>query len=1003
MIAAADPQMIADAKRFAALSAIYQLDDALPQGTREDSAQALVVASALALASDTNPSTGAGWLLRSTERHAVLDALRHENGLAAAVAERRRGRLDAATTDLLDALEGEGLFAPGRLGAAIDDPDATSATIERIVSALDRADAAAPGFASLKTARIRLAELTDTARRESVIAQGFRGRDTQRAMIADWLATPLHAPPMRAALLTGPPGTGKSTLIEATIALAAEQPRPIVVTLDFDRAGLDVLDLRGLTMEVARQIVDQIGASAEPLLDVRLTAAGIDGSSAQYEGSARATIPNALAMAIGATVTAATRPVVLILDTVDVLRARGERHVAQLFDWIDRLVADGMAPLAILAVGRSDVFDTCPDRKGLVIELGGVDDVAAAMLLDRLAVAPAERPAVLDIGGDSALTLRLAAALVQKTGTLPRRRRKGDQAVSAGLLYHLLLKRIADPDLRRLARFGLVARRLSVDFLRAALAPQLGMKDLTAERAQRLFDALGSEDWLVEPDPTDPLFMRHRRDLRGVLLPLLYGRYPARCARIDAAAMRWFGQRTDTAAQVDTTYHSLQLMRSRLDQPMIDGGLARLLDPVSIAELPEAAQIVVGRARGESSVPSGDRSSGQPGSAGDETVEILRHLVEAGDWEEGRLVVDQVMRDGLDPCGIIADAVRAFHWRSGQWAVAHRHLVERDRHGIGDNDLNDIPPHLALARLEMRAEVSTDFAIDPSVVDRLFVLTDAPRVYDALTRFGALGFVLAAYRKEDRDDWNEDGDPVAAAIALWSGKRGPAADFAFARARDRLRARGMSSIPAPADDPQMIATLTPYAVFAANLATQPNHAWIDVAAREGELRLTRAGALINATNLSASLSHPIGGIADLGLFAEWADVAAMASTDADLLRIARSAECWRRAVAGDWPYGPSPAHWNGARPVDGTLALRVSTLADERNPRHAAFAQLGIWASDEDGERLWRMLQRRFTGIVARAAMIPDPLLRAARLRRHLPAAFVPAATILTANLPGEA
>ncbi|MEG3125351.1 ATP-binding protein [Sphingomonas sp. GB1N7] len=1002
MISAADPGLIADAKQFAALSAVYDPVAALPRAVRDDPAQAALVASALALASDTNPDQGRGWLLRSTERRYVLGALRQDDRLAAAVAERRRGPLDAATTDLLDALDGRGLFAPGPLTEAIADPDATMATIERIVTALDRTDAAAPGATSLKVARIRLAELTEAARRASVVARGFFGRDSERATIADWLDRPVLAPPARAALVTGSPGIGKSALLDAMTAVAVERHGAIVVRLDFDRAGLDILDLRGLTMEVARQLVERIGAGAESLLDIRLAAASVGGTSSQYEGSARASVPAELAAAIGAAVTAAKRPVLLVLDTLEVLRARGERHVALLFDWIDRLVADGMAPLSILTAGRGEVFDTCPQRSGPWIALGGLDDAAAAMLLDRLDVPTAARSTVLEIADGCPLVMRLAARVVKEHGTIPLPRRKLDGDVTAAFLYRFLLSRIVDPDLRRLAHPGLIARRLSADFLHEVLAPQLGLKGLTEARAQALFDALAAEHWLVERDPADPLFVRHRGDMRALLLPLLYRSRPAQCARINTAATRWFGRRDDAAAQIDAAYHSLQLMRSRSRAPMIDGGIALQLDPAAIDELPPEARAVVERARGERTASFRSDSDVQPPPGDDEAVEIHQHLVDAGDWEEGRYVVEQIERGGLDSRGVVADAVRTFHWRAGHWDAAYHLLADRDRLGAGDHDLPDLPSHLALARLEMRAEFAPRFTIDPIFEDRLFEIADTVRAPGALSRFGALGFMLAARRGRDTREWGKDGDPVDAALALWTGVRGPALDFAFGRARDRLRARGLSSADLGWDNPQLLATLTPYAIFAANLTTQQPHNRLEAAARDTELRLARAGALLGDAGLSASSSNPVAGLADLGLFAEWAGVAAMTAADPDLRRIARAAERWRRTVAGDWTYGRAPRAWRRGAPVDRTLATRLSGLADARAPRAAALAQLAVWAPDEDGERLWQALRRRFAASLTQATTIADPLQRAVLLRRRLPSACVPAATILIADQPGE-
>lgn len=999
MIDSAAPELVAQAKRFAALSAVYDPVDALPEPVRRDAAQASLVASELAMASDTNPNDGSGWLLRSAERRYILAMLQSTEQLATAVAERRSGPLAPETIDLLDALDGRGLFAADSLSATIADPAVSSETIVRIVTALDRADVAAPGAANLTPARIRLAELTEATRRLIIAARGFFGRDDERATLAAWLDAPILAAPARAALLSGSPGIGKSALLDAITAEAVDRHEAVVVRLDFDRAGLDVLDLRGLTMEVARQLVERIGVGAEALLDVRLAAARVEDGSKRYEGSARASVPAELAAAIGRTVAAAGRPVLLVLDTLEVLRARGERQVGQLFAWIDRLVTDGMVPLSVLGAGRGDVFDTCPDRRGPWLPLEGLDRDAAAMLLDRLEVPATARASVLDLADGSPLVMRLAARVVKGygTGRLPRGRLQG--AVAAGFLYRFLLSRVIDPDLRRLAHPGLIVRRLSADVLRGVLAPQLGLKRLSEARAQALFDALAAEHWLVERDPVDPLFVRHRGDMRALLLPLLYSSRPGQCARVDAAAVRWFARRDDAESRVDAAYHSLQLMRSRPHPPMIDANVARRFDAATLDELPEAARAVVDRAAGgRTALFRGDTAAPAPADDAD-AANVLLHLIDTGDWIEGRYVVDQIERGGLDPRSVTAEAVRAFHWRAGRWADAWQLLAERDRLAGDDYDLGGLPPPLALVRMEMRAEFSPH---DP--IARLMAsATAAPIPVGAspgdLARFGALGFVLAAHGLREAGQAGRDGDPVAAAFALWAGGDGGTAEFAFGVARDRLRARGLDSADARWNDPQLLQLLSPYAPVAANLLVR-NDAGL-AAASDTETRLAGAGGLMASTAMAVGGTNPIAGIAGLGLFAEWAGVAAMQAGDRDLRRIARSAERWRRVVAGDWRYGRPPRGWRQEGPVDRTLANRIAALQKDDAPRTAALAQLALWAADGDGARSWHDLRRRFATTFAHAAALDDPLARAARLRA-MPAAFVPAAAILMASHMGD-
>ena len=989
-------ELVAQAKRYAALSAIYDPLDALPQSVLGDPLEASLIASELALASDTNPDEGNGWLLRTSERKSVLEMLQSHGLLADAVADRMRLPVDPVTQDLLHAVTGQGLFEPGQLAATIVDIDTTMPALERIVAALNRSEAVAPGAASLRLARLRLAELTEVERRAGIAKRGFFGRDVELATIGEWLAAPIKTPRSRAAVISGNPGIGKSALLDVASAMAVERNGAVVVRLDFDRAGLDVLDLRGMTMELARQLSERIGVEAESLIDARLAAARVERGSISSDRSTRGAIPIALAGAIGAAVKASDRPVHLALDTLENLRSRGDRHVGQLFNWIDDLVGAGMTPLTIVAAGRGDVLDLCADRAGPVLPLAGLDRASALALLDRLEVAPRSRELVLNIANGSPLVMRLAARVVRDYGarSLPRTTLTGE--VAAGFLYRFLLSRIVDPDLRRLAHPGLIARRISADFVREVLGPQLGMKSLSVDRAQALFDALASEHWLVERDPIDPAFVRHRGDMRALLLPLLYRSRPGQCARVDASAANWFQHRGDDASLADATYHRLQLMRSRPRPPLVDPAIAWRLDPAAIEELPPTARLVVERAQGGRSSLYRGESGDRPTPGDEETIEVLQHLVDSGDWLEGRHVIEQIEERGFDPRGVVADAICAFHWRAGHWAQAHHLFVARDQLARDDSDFLDHPTQLALAWAEMRAEFGRR-ARDLELDERSSALIDSVGKGSALARFGALGFTHARLQGRENQDWDNDGDPVAAALAIGTNRQSSAAEFTFGVARDRLRSRGFAARDIGWNDAQMLATLTPYVTFAASLAVQqrPPQALLRDAGAAQE-KLAQAGALIGDAPLGASSSNPIAGVAELGLFAEWAGVAAFFSSDADLRWIARSAERWRRTVAGDWVYGRAPRGWQPPGPLDRTLARRLSILLDRKDVESAALEQLSLWISGDDSLWFWSHLRRRFAVAFKQASLIKDPFQRAARLRRALPAAFVPAAAILT-------
>ena len=270
----------------------------------------------------------------------------------------------------------------------------------------------------------------------------------------------------------------------------------------------------------------------------------------------------------------------------------------------------------------------------------------------------------------------------------------------------------------------------------------LDLPPLSEADALAAFHNLASQHWLVTPDPLDPDFVIHRSDMRLVLLPLLYRDEPELCARIDDAAVTWFGKRPDPASQLDAAYHRLQLLRERKTKPLISNALAVQFDPDMIAELPpEGQQIVLRASGGRTSIFQGS-SSTSPVVDDQQLAAELSALVDKQDWAEGQYVVDRALdAGGFDARSQAADAIRAFYWRAGKWVDARRLLKERERLGADDSDLMGIPWTLALARLEMLAEfrpLRLAAALTPPLYQRLLKVFARPVPSPAV--HGALAF-----------------------------------------------------------------------------------------------------------------------------------------------------------------------------------------------------------------------------------------------------------------------
>jgi hypothetical protein len=994
-------ELVERAKQFAALSGVFDPKLALPDGNEEGQETIVEVASALAAACDTNPDKGGGWLLRTSERRYILSQLRRDGRLEQAIEHRRKAAgLDQETDDMLAAIAGASPFGLPDIQREVDAPSSVE-WLHRIVVALDRAGEEAPAWKLLQAARAALARKEREARRELLHERGFFGRSKEQAALADFLANANTSPPAKAAFISGLPGIGKSALIEEVTYQLTDRFKSLNVRLDFDRAGLDILDIRGLTMEAARQLADRLGPDGEAILKKRLEAAsympGEDASSL----SSQSTFPHELAEEMGRAVKASGRPVLFILDTLEVLRARGNEHPPRLFAWIDSLIVAGVGPMRIIAAGRGDALDSCAERVGESFALDGLDPVATDQLLEKLGVAPKDRSAVARIADGNPLVLRLAADIAARFGTANLPAHAIEKEAVAGFLYRFLLSRIEDPLLKKLAHPGLVLRRISADLLREVLAPELGVPALREDVAKRLFSTLANEHWLVTPDPSDSKFVIHRSDMRLALLPLLYSSEPNACARIDAAAVRWFGRRKDAASQLDAAYHRFQLMRKQSrSRPLISREIAHGFDQQMLAELPEVARDIVLRTTGGRSTKF-RQGSGYSGQSDDSALALeLTNLVEKQDWAEGQYLVRQAIDEGgFDVRSVAADAVRAFYWRAGRWSDARRLLAERDRLGPGDDDLDGLRKPIALARLEMRAEFGRLGREAKAAAER--ITADSVGGALSLSRHGALGMILAADRDPAAEQMSAERsrgpDPVAAAFEHWAGRPGYAERQALDLARERLSVRGTSlADEAEGNLAQLFAVHTPYAGVAVNLSTQDNYHWIADDAQVAEKRLSSVEGLFGselATLPSSTRSNPIAGLAGLGLFAEWIDLLGFLKRDPSLRAIGRAAERWRQTIAGSWRFGRAPKGWKEPGRLDAALASRLDALRHQPDPVDAARSQLQAILPPEQGLDL---VTRRLSATLDRASKVEGAEEAAVILRRYrVPSALIPPLAIL--------
>lgn len=1011
-----------DALLFAALSGPFKPGQALTSlKIASKPGDLAMAATRLADACDTRPNGAEGlWLIRTPTRHALLEAL-SVPALTAGVAKRRRFDPDDETLDLLAVLLDEPPLARAQILHALEAARERS-SLERIILALDRAGKRAPSRDLLQPARAALAKLEREEKMLQVAERGFFGREMEYARIAAWLAHPVESTPVSCLFLTGAPGIGKSTLLVESVRRIYASHRPLILRLDFDRAGLNAQDLLGLTMEATRQLAEQLETGGERLMDARLEAGRVDPDE-KSKLTSRQMLPVDLARRLGEAVSRSNRPVLVVLDTLEVLRGRGETHPLILFRWLDSLLGYGVQPMRVLAAGRGDALDSLlrisrsspnrPSRHVERYELLGLEDYAAVEFLFKLEVSRRYWKELVELAQGNPLKLRLGAEIAKRTGDkrLPRRRR--GEEISSAFLYRLLLSRIDDPLLKKLAHPGLIVRRINADVIREVLAPALGLGRLTAERADDLWQQLATHHWLVDIDPGAPGFLKHRSDMRSLLLPLLYSTSARRSAKVDAAALRWFAKLDQPWAQVEALYHRLQLTRSGSVLPSVSSQIAAQFDAQTLEELPRQVADQLRSIRGErTSDLRGDWTVG----AGDREEAIVREsltILKREDWAEGAYLVRNVTQEGgLDARSAAADAVRMLLWRSGQWAQARRWLAERDRFTDADDDLQDLPEEMALVRLEMRAEFSPDWLRQrwgewrPGI-ERL--ARAAESASDDCASQGALALLLGNLRDPYRFPFRRKStvDLAAAAREVWLGAHVGAAAPAIDQGRRRFaRVTPIDFSPNAFETGRVLATHTPYTTFAKHLLPMQESEELWGRAEHFSVLVSKAGGLFEQwppTPARLNSGDPLGVLSDIGLFADWAQATAFIGRDENLVLIGRSAERWRRSMAGDWSIGRRFGRWRTRPLLDETVEHRLSALLQSKDCSKQAQWQLKVWEDAAQTTAFLPSLLKRLGHVIPE---LDKPLSSADMARtvtrrllsRGVPAVFAPALAVLILN-----
>lgn len=387
-------------------------------------------------------------------------------------------------------------------------------------------------------------------------------------------------------VIWGPGGVGKSTLIAKFILDHAgpERPKPTpFVYLDFDRGQLDPLQPDSLLEEALRQIQVQFPEFSQQAATLEADAKtrfftqdrATPSRSGHFEQSAQlrqqfASLIGRISRASGGTA------VLLFIDTFEVVQRRGPSPVYNVLTLAAQLV-QAMPRLRPVIIGRAPVRDSdfnafadqAPRWKSL--PLAGFDQDAGRLYLQarlsklgRDCVDAAALDRIVSLVRGNPLSLRLAAQVFSKEGTRALEDAVAEAEFEAsftqerlqGLLHNRIVAGLEE-TVRKIADPGLIVRRLTPEVIQHVLARACQLQITTLAEAQMLFMSLQLEVSLFES--TEPMVLRHRPDVRLLMLPLLRAKLGEQARAIDEAAVRFWFTRTDPEARAEEIYHHLWL------------------------------------------------------------------------------------------------------------------------------------------------------------------------------------------------------------------------------------------------------------------------------------------------------------------------------------------------------------------------------------------------------------------------------------------------------------
>jgi Cdc6-like AAA superfamily ATPase len=417
--------------------------------------------------------------------------------------------------------------------------------------------------------RIELATLRDYVgvREPSSAAERLRRRFREFASFKE-------KPPL---VIYGPGGMGKSTLLAKFILehTASEGPRIPFIYLDCDRRGLVAEEPLTLLLEGVRQLGVQFPKFARASRDIsggwqhELAAsrqnADADDVSAQTAHD-RTDFLHSFALFVEE-LGLQDAPLLLVVDTFEEIQYRGRAYVKELWNVFEEVQLQ-VPRLRTVVSGRARVGDDLPCE---YLALDSLDAESAASFLEANGITdPDAARSIARQMRRNPLSLKLAVQVLRFEPGLSSESLAGagnafwrrlDDNLIQGQLYRRILSHISRDDVRRLAHPGLILRRITPDIIQQVLAKPCGVDVSSTAQADELFDALAREVSLVAVTSRSDREVRHRADVRRVMIELLRKSEKERVAEIERAAVAYYEKRsaTDPEERAEEIYHRLGL------------------------------------------------------------------------------------------------------------------------------------------------------------------------------------------------------------------------------------------------------------------------------------------------------------------------------------------------------------------------------------------------------------------------------------------------------------